>query len=126
MDLKKINQKIKNFVKERDWDQFHSPKNLSMALSVEASELVEIFQWLKESDFKKVDKEKVADEIADILFYLLRISQKMNINIEKSFYAKLKKNVIKNTFLFRISHTFSENGRLNRRPFFLPYIWHEC
>jgi NTP pyrophosphatase (non-canonical NTP hydrolase) len=41
MDLKKINQKIKNFVKERDWDQFHSPKNLSMALSVEVSELVE-------------------------------------------------------------------------------------
>jgi NTP pyrophosphatase (non-canonical NTP hydrolase) len=95
MDLKKINQKIKNFVKERDWDQFHSPKNLSMALSVEASELVEIFQWLKESDLKKVDKEKVADEIADIFFYLLRISQKMNIDIEKSFYAKLKKNVIK-------------------------------
>ena len=95
MDLKKINQKIKNFVKERDWDQFHSPKNLSMALSVEASELVEIFQWLKESDLKKVEKEKVADEIADIFFYLLRISQKMNIDIEKSFYAKLKKNVIK-------------------------------
>ena len=65
MDLKKINQKIKNFVKERDWDQFHSPKNLSMALSVEASELVEIFQWLKESDLKKIDKEKVAEEIAD-------------------------------------------------------------
>jgi NTP pyrophosphatase (non-canonical NTP hydrolase) len=95
MNLKKINQRIQNFVKERDWDQFHSPKNLSMALSVEASELVEIFQWLKENDFKKVDKEKVADEIADILFYLLRISQKMNINIEKSFYAKLKKNIIK-------------------------------
>ena len=56
MDLKKINQKIKNFVKERDWDQFHSPKNLSMALSVEASELVEIFQWLKESDLKKIRK----------------------------------------------------------------------
>ena len=62
MDLKKINQKIKNFVKERDWDQFHSPKNLSMALSVEVSELVEIFQWLKESDLKKVDKQKVADQ----------------------------------------------------------------
>jgi len=58
MDLKKINQKIKNFVKERDWDQFHSPKNLSMALSVEASELVEIFQWLKESDLKKSRKGK--------------------------------------------------------------------
>ena len=95
MDLKKINQKIKSFVKERDWDQFHSPKNLSMALSVEASELVEIFQWLKESDLKKVDKEKVADEIADIFFYLLRISQKMNIDIEKSFYQKMIKNIKK-------------------------------
>ena len=88
MDLKKINQKIKSFVKARDWEQFHSPKNLSMALSVEASELVEIFQWLKESDLKKVDKEKVADEIADIFFYLVRISQKMNIDIEKSFHKK--------------------------------------
>ncbi len=95
MDLKKINQKIKSFVKERNWDQFHSPKNLSMALSVEASELVEIFQWLKESDLKKVDKEKVADEIADIFFYLLRISQKMNIDIEKSFYQKMIKNIKK-------------------------------
>ena len=95
MDLKKINKKIRGFVKARNWDQFHSPKNLSMALSVEASELVEIFQWLKESDIKKVDKEKVADEIADIFFYLVRISQKMNIDIEKSFYTKLKKNVIK-------------------------------
>ncbi len=95
MDLKKINQKIKNFVKARDWEQFHSPKNLAMALSVEASELVEIFQWLKESDIKKVDKEKVADEIADIFFYLLRISQKMNINIEKSFHNKMIKNIKK-------------------------------
>ena len=95
MDLKKINQKIKSFVKARDWDQFHSPKNLAMALSVEASELVEIFQWLKESDLKKVDKEKVADEIADIFFYLLRISQKMNIDIEQSFYNKMIKNIKK-------------------------------
>ena len=97
MDLKKINQKIKSFVKARDWDQFHSPKNLSMALSVEASELVEIFQWLKESDLKlkKVDKEKVADEIADIFFYLVRISQKMNIDIEQSFHKKMIKNIKK-------------------------------
>ena len=95
MDLKKINQKIKSFVNARDWDQFHSPKNLSMALSVEASELVEIFQWLKESDLKKVDKEKVADEIADIFFYLVRISQKMNIDIEKSFHHKMIKNIKK-------------------------------
>ncbi len=67
-------------------------------LSVEASELVEIFQWLKESDIKKVEKEKVADEIADIFFYLLRISQKMNIDIEQSFHNKMIKN-IKNILL---------------------------
>ena len=95
MDLKKIKQKINKFVKDRDWDQFHSPKNLAMALSVEASELVEIFQWLKDSDIKKVDKHKVADEIADIFFYLVRISQKMNIDIEKSFYKKMLLNIKK-------------------------------
>ena len=95
MDLKKIKQKINKFVKDRDWDQFHSPKNLAMALSVEASELVEIFQWLKDSDIKKVDKQKVADEIADIFFYLVRISQKMNIDIEKSFHKKMLINIKK-------------------------------
>ena len=88
MNLKKIKQKINKFVKDRDWEQFHSPKNLAMALSVEVSELVEIFQWLKDSDIKKVDKQKVADEIADIFFYLVRISQKMNIDIEKNFHKK--------------------------------------
>ena len=95
MNLNKVNQKIKSFVKARDWDQFHSPKNLAMALSVEASELVEIFQWLKESDIKKIDKEKVADEIADIFFYLLRISKKMNVDIEQSFHNKMIKNIKK-------------------------------
>ena len=95
MNLKKIKQKINQFVKDRDWDQFHSPKNLAMALSVEVSELVEIFQWLKDSDIKKVDKQKLADELADIFFYLVRISQKMNIDIEKSFYKKMIKNVKK-------------------------------
>ncbi len=89
MNLKKIKQKINKFVKDRDWEQFHSPKNLAMALSVEVSELVEIFQWLKDSDIKKVDKQKVADELADIFFYLVRISQKMNIDIEKSFHKKM-------------------------------------
>ena len=54
MNYKKINDEINKFVNERDWDQFHSPKNLSMALSVEASELVEIYQWQKEDEYKKM------------------------------------------------------------------------
>ena len=95
MNYKKINDEIKKFVNERDWDQFHSPKNLSMALSVEASELVEIYQWQKEDDYKTDDvkiKDAVKDELVDIFFYLMRMCHKTNIDLEKSFYEKMEKN----------------------------------
>jgi len=95
MNFNKINDEVSKFVTERKWDKYHSPKNLSMALSVEASELVEIFQWKNDQYISDTDKNKVEDEIADIFFYLIRLSQKMNINIEKSFYKKLEKNKIK-------------------------------
>jgi len=95
MNLNKINDEVSKFVKERKWDKYHSPKNLSMALSVEVSELVEIFQWKNEQNISDTDKNKVEDEIADIFFYLIRLSQKMNIDIEKSFYKKLEKNKTK-------------------------------
>lgn len=95
MNFNKINDEVSKFVNARNWDKYHSPKNLSMALSVEASELVEIFQWKNDQDISDTDKNKVEDEIADIFFYLIRLSQKMNIDIEKSFYKKLKKNKIK-------------------------------
>ena len=88
MNYEKINNEIKKFVEERDWDQFHSPKNLSMALSVEASELVEIYQWQKEDDYKTDDvkiKDAVKDELVDIFFYLMRMCHKTNIDLEKSF-----------------------------------------
>ena len=95
MNYEKINNEIKKFVEERDWDQFHSPKNLSMALSVEASELVEIYQWQKEDDYKNNDvkiKDAVKDELVDIFFYLMRMCHKTNIDLEKSFYEKMEKN----------------------------------
>ena len=95
MNYEKINNEIKKFVEERDWDQFHSPKNLSMALSVEASELVEIYQWKKEDDYKTDDvkiKDAVKDELVDIFFYLMRMCHKTNIDLEKSFYEKMEKN----------------------------------
>ena len=91
----KIKKEIKEFVDERDWDQFHTPKNLSMALSVEASELLEIFQWQKADEFKSAtekQKEMIKDEIADIFYYLVRISEKLNINIEEALLNKMKKN----------------------------------
>ena len=95
MNYEKIKNEIKEFVEERDWEQFHTPKNLSMALSVEASELLEIFQWKKEDEYKNVtekEKEMAKDEIADIFYYLVRISEKLNINIEEAFFNKMKKN----------------------------------
>ena len=99
-DFDKINQEILKFVKDRDWEKFHSPKNLSMALTVEASELLEIFQWQKENDFldSKINDviiQDTKDEVADIFYYLLRICQKMDINLEEAFWDKMKKNKIK-------------------------------
>ena len=77
MDIEKIKQIINKFAEDRNWDQFHTPKNLSMALSVEASELVEIFQWLKDEESKILDEknlQSVREELADILIYLIRIA----------------------------------------------------
>ena len=97
MDYKKIENEITKFVQDRDWDKFHSPKNLAMALSVEASELVEIFQWQEKDDYKleKFEKktlENTKEEVADIFYYLIRICDKMNINLEEAFFEKMKKN----------------------------------
>lgn len=89
---------MRDFVAERDWDQFHSPKNLVMALSVEAAELVEHFQWLSEDESASLPAAKlseVADEIADIQIYLVRIADKLGIDILESAGRKLVKNAEK-------------------------------
>ncbi len=100
INVEKINNEVESFIKERDWDQFHSIKNLSMALSVEASELVEIFQWLKEDESNDVANNpelriKVEEEIADIFVYLMRIAIKSGVDIEDAVHRKIKKNAQK-------------------------------
>ncbi len=99
IDLERVLKEIKHFSNERDWDQFHSIKNLTMALSVECSELVEIYQWMPEEQSNdKTNSSIVAkaqDEIADILIYLLRIADKLDINLEKAMYSKLEQNALK-------------------------------
>jgi dCTP diphosphatase len=100
MDLEKIKSIISQFSQERDWDQFHSIKNLAMALSVESSELLEIFQWVSEVDSNRISENpemlaKLEDEIADVFIYLLRISMKSGIDMEKVIHTKLKKNAMK-------------------------------
>lgn len=94
-DLSEIQQALREFAAERDWDQFHSPKNLAMALSVEASELLEHFQWLTETQSAKLDEEtrsQVRDEIADVQVYLVRLADKLNINILEAVVQKMEKN----------------------------------
>jgi dCTP diphosphatase len=98
MNIQKIQAFQKQFNKERDWEQFHTPKNLSMALSVEASELMEIFQWLsaeQSCSLDKKNKEKVSEELADITYYILRIADLMNIDLEDAIWKKMKKNAEK-------------------------------
>jgi NTP pyrophosphatase (non-canonical NTP hydrolase) len=90
--------KLKKFADERDWDQFHSPKNLSMALSVEASELLECFQWLTQEQSENLSSEQlsaVIDEIADVQVYLLRLATKLDINILDAVEQKMLKNAAK-------------------------------
>lgn len=100
IDLEKLNNDILQFVTERDWEQFHSVKNLSMAMSVEASELMELFQWMTEEDSNNIKNDpknlsKLEDEVADVFVYLMRILHKTDIDLEKAVRQKMKKNAEK-------------------------------
>jgi NTP pyrophosphatase (non-canonical NTP hydrolase) len=100
MDIPKIQARLKEFALERDWDQYHSPKNLSMALSVEASELMEIFQWVGAEESRKVidhpDKlGQVEAEIADICIYAIRLAGVIGIDLETAIDQKIGQNIEK-------------------------------
>ena len=97
-NLESVRNRLREFAAVRDWDQFHSPKNLSMALSVEASELVECFQWLTEEQshsLNAVQLAAVTDEIADVQLYLIRLADKVGVDIGVAIEQKIKKNEAK-------------------------------
>lgn len=86
---------LRQFAQERDWDQFHSPKNLAASVSIEAAELLEHFQWLTEEQSRRLSdaaKQGVAQEMADVLLYLLQLSDKLGIDLLDAAKAKLKLN----------------------------------
>lgn len=91
-DLEELRKEIVKFTQERDWDQFHNGKDLSLALSIEASELNEAFLWKKAED---VEVEKVKEELADVLNYAILIADKYNLDIKQIVLDKLKKNAEK-------------------------------
>lgn len=90
--LEQLNLRLKMFAHERNWEQFHSPKNLSMAMIAECAELVEHFQWLSEAqsqDLTPEKKEQVALEAADILIYLIRFCERLEIDLVAAANRKL-------------------------------------
>lgn len=95
-EFKILQDRLANFAKERDWDQFHSLKNLCMALSVECSELMEILQWESGEVVRKdLDEKKQIDfenELIDIFIYWLRLTYKFNVDIEQAFERKFGEN----------------------------------
>jgi dCTP diphosphatase len=97
-ELAEFKQQFRQFVTERDWAQFHSPKNLAMALAGEAGELLELFQWLTQEESRNLPddaKQAVAHEIADIQIYLAAISDRLGIDIGPAVAEKMKLNAEK-------------------------------
>ncbi|NOR56493.1 MAG: nucleotide pyrophosphohydrolase [Sulfurovum sp.] len=94
-NLNDLKQKLVDFRDERDWKQFHNPKDLSQAISIEASELLEHFLWISQKGSHKIvqdNKEDIADEMADIFAYLLSLSDITGIDLEDALINKLEKN----------------------------------
>ena len=93
-----LKMQLRQFAEDRDWDQFHSPKNLSMALIAEAAELVEHFQWLSEEQSRTLEQKKleqVQEELADIQIYLIRIADKLNVDLLGAVNKKIEANAKK-------------------------------
>ena len=97
LDVEALQRALQRFADARDWEQFHAPKNLACALSVEAAELLEIFQWLDEAQSRAVRPghplhERVAEEIADVQIYLLRLADKVGVDLDAAVRRKIARN----------------------------------
>ena len=113
MDIEHIKKVLKKFSHDRDWEQYHNPKNLVMALSGEVGELNEIFQWLTDKESENPPEEVLAhtkEEIADIAVYLIRICMKLDIDLEDAILEKMKKNELK----YPVEKCKSSNKKYNK------------
>ena len=98
IELIKLRDALRTFAAERDWDQFHSPKNLASALSVESAELLEHFQWLTEEQSRTLSGSKraaVVEELADVFIYLVRLSDKLQVDLFDAAWRKIESNARK-------------------------------
>ncbi len=97
-DIAELQKMIRSFVDERDWDQFHNPKDASISLVLEATEVMEHFQWKNADEMAKhiVDKKAdVGEELADVFYWVLLLANKMDIDLTDAFKEKMKQNAAK-------------------------------
>lgn len=94
-DIEEIIQELIKFRNERDWEQFHDSKNLSLAISIEAAELNELFLWKTIEESEKVDRERIKEELADIFAFSFLLAQKHRFDVKEIILEKIKKNGIK-------------------------------
>jgi len=100
MDIENLKRTLQAFADERDWDRFHNPKNLAMALNVEAAELLERFQWLTDDESQSLkeragEHQAVVEEIADIMIYLIRLADKLDVDLQQAVTEKMLRNAEK-------------------------------
>ena len=96
--IQQLKERMADFVRERDWEQFHSPKNLSMSIAIEAAELMEHFQWLTVEESQALTPEALADigeELADIVIYSLSLSNSLQLDLADTIMKKMEKNIRK-------------------------------
>ena len=96
MEVFHLNQEIidliNKFREERNWNQYHNPKDLSLSLSLEAAELLENFQWISSDEAVKKNRENIAEELADVFIYGIQLAEEMGFDIEEIIREKVKKN----------------------------------
>ena len=90
--LQKLQEDIKQFTKERDWEQFHDPKNLALSLVLESAEVLELFQWTKDNEINPKKKDEIGDELADVFYWVLKLADHYGIDILDALEQKMEHN----------------------------------
>jgi len=116
IDTKKLAQELEQFATDRNWSQFHSPKNLVMALTGEVGELSEIFQWMSEADSMKAGQnpataQDIKDELADVLLYLIRLASVLKVDLNEAVAHKIKANEQK----YPVANSFGVSTKYNKK-----------
>lgn len=91
-DFNEVTKSIKEFCEEREWSKFHDPKNLALSLNLESMEVLELFQWTKDNQINPDKLEELPDELADVLYWLIMLSNHYDIDLIKSLEKKMEKN----------------------------------